>query len=167
LNSATFFFKNLSQDRAKMSFNPDDVDAENEKLKAENESLKKKVEELSAKMAEYELITRFSRSSLHSGWADDDNGPRAASGSVGRKSIPFSARTPKQHQGRMAYLLKKLETKQSWTQDTLADLQGYFVATNILGAGEEFFRAAVVAYAGDNADEVITDIDTFFAMIQN
>jgi cell division septum initiation protein DivIVA len=164
-----------------MSFNPDDVDAENEKLREENEKLKKKVEELSAKVAEYELVSRFSRSALHSGaqaaaqagaasggsFGEEDDFVARGGNGVGRKSIPFSRRTLKQHQGRMAYLLKKLENKQTWTQDTIADLHSYFVATNIMGAGKEFFRAAVVAFAGENADEVITDIDMFLAMLQN
>jgi hypothetical protein len=176
-----------------MSFNPDDVD---ERLRQENEELKKKVQELTAKVAEYEMILQFSRSSIlgpdqgdaAAGGASEaatnaregareaatnvvggaaTNTTTTTSLGVGRKSIPFSRRNPKQHQGRMAYLLKKLETKQELTQDVIADMHSYFVARNIMGAGDEFFRAAVVAYAGPGCDEVITDIDTFLGMIQN
>ena len=103
----------------------------------------------------------------NAGGAGGSGGASYASPGVGRKSIPFSQRNPKQHQGRMAYLLKKLETKQELTQDVIADMHSYFVARNILGAGDEFFRAAVVAYAGPGCDEVITDIDLFLGMIQN
>jgi hypothetical protein len=157
-----------------MSFNPDDVDAENEKLKQENEKLKKQIDELSAKLAQHEIAAR-NAGSAGLAWAagaaighDEYFGTRnSGNGGVGRRSIPFSRRNPKQHQGRMAYLLKKLEEKQSWTQDAIADLQSYFVARNVLGAGDEFFRAAVIAYAGENGREIITDIDLFLAMLQN
>lgn len=157
-----------------MSFNPDDIDAENEKLKDENEKLKKQIDDLSAKLAQHELAARNAGTAGAAGGGggrDEDfenrGGRNSGTGGVGRRSIPFSRRNPKQHQGRMAYLLKKLEEKQSWTQDAIADLQSYFVARNVLGAGDEFFRASVIAYAGENGHEIITDIDLFLAMLQN
>ncbi len=154
-----------------MSFNPDDVDAENEKLKQENEKLKKQIDDLSAKLAQHEIAARNASAAGAAGGRDEDfenRGSRnSGTGGVGRRSIPFSRRNPKQHQGRMAYLLKKLEEKQGWTQDAIADLHSYFVARNVLGAGDEFYRAAVIAYAGENGPEIITDIDLFLAMLQN
>jgi hypothetical protein len=151
-----------------MSFNPDDVDAENEKLKQENEKLKKQIDELSAKLAQHEIAARNAGAAGAAIGHDEYFGTRnSGNGGVGRRSIPFSRRNPKQHQGRMAYLLKKLEEKQNWTQDAIADLQSYFVARNVLGAGDDFFRAAVIAYAGENGREIITDIDLFLAMLQN
>lgn len=153
-----------------MSFNPDDTDSlreENQKkddtiktLRDQNEDLKRQISELT------ERLSSFQREDEED---DRDAAGMAAGGAsrgIGRRSIPFSRRTAKQHQGRMAYLLKKLEQKNTWTQDAIADLYTYFVAQNIEGAGDEFFRACIFAFAGENAQETITDIDLFLAMLQ-
>jgi hypothetical protein len=66
----------------------------------------------------------------------------------------------------MKYLLTKLEMKQQWNQDTIADLREYCVNSDIQGAGQDFFRTAVVAYGGESSLAVITDIDLFIVMLQ-
>jgi hypothetical protein len=144
-----------------MSFNPDDNDSvESDRamavLREENNNLKKQIEELTQKLAQYE-IQEGTRTTA-------TNGP--ATNSVGRRSIPFHQRNVKQHQGRMKYLLTKLETKQQWNQDTIIDLREYCVNSNIQGAGQDFLRSAIVAYGGESSLAVITDIDLFIAMLQ-
>ena len=87
----------------------------------------------------------------------------AAAGAVasgrGRRSIPFSHRNEKQHQGRIAYLLKLLEkrTTQVWNIDLITDLQEYCASNS------DFFNQALQAYGA--ADDI--DIDTFIAMLQS
>ena len=176
-----------------MACNPDDT-SNNDKdtiircLREENDELKRQIEQLSARLSLCEIETQQHASSGPSGPSgpygssaaasrqarQDTRYPSnastasaAASGGVGRKSIPFFRRNAKQHQGRIAYLLKKLEkSKSSWSQDAIADLQEYFISSDIPGAGHNFFKLAVVAFAGENAIETITDIDTFIAMLQ-
>lgn len=154
-----------------MSFNPDDTTSEDKdatisSLREENEDLKRQMDELLSRLSLYEdnngaAIGTASRSRVALGL------PSSVRGNAGRKSIPFATRTPKQHQGRMAYLLKKLEMQDTWSQDAIADLQEYCISQDIIGAGSEFFRTAIVAFAGESAIETITDIDTFLAMIQH
>ena len=180
-----------------MSFNPDDpstpdMDTTIRCLREENDELKKQVEELSTRLSRYELNTTVTRQGPQGPVASRTqrtqgpqqspvatNLPNRGTGffaaasttsrsSVGRKSIPFDRRNAKQHQGRMAYLLKKLEGNTTvWTQDSIADLQAYFVSSDIAGAGSEFFQLAVVALSGENGAETITDIDTFLAILQS
>jgi hypothetical protein len=146
-----------------MSFNPDDNDSvESDRamavLQEENNNLKKQIEEFTRKLAQYEIQEGARTSTI--------NGP--ATNSVGRRSIPFHQRNIKQYQGRMKYLLTKLETNQQWNQDTIADLQEYCTNFNIQGAGQDFLRTAIVAYGGESSLAVITDIDIdlFISMLQ-
>lgn len=163
--------KSLNQrQKQKMSLNPDDqaVDADKDStithLREENEDLRRQIEELSTRLSLYEPEQGPSTRRNHEG-GSSSAAASSGGGNVGRKSIPFPNRSAKQHQGRMAYLLKKLEMQHTWTQDSIADLQAYFVSTDIPGAGNEFFRLAVVAFAGENGLQTITDIDTFLAML--
>lgn len=158
-----------------MSFNPDDEETlESEQL---IQQLREENSELARQVAE--LTTRLSRYEVQDGAATNSTTPTnntrisypttnvRGSAGVGRKSIPFSSRNPRQHQGRMAYLLKKLEAKQSWTLDTIADLQAYCTAADVAGAGHAFYHAAVLAYAGENGHTIVPDLDTLIAMIQS
>jgi hypothetical protein len=151
-----------------MSFNPDDKETlESEQL---IQQLREENSELSRQVAE--LTTRLSRYEIQDGAATTNNARTSSPttndrAGVGRKSIPFNRRNARQHQGRMAYLLKKLETKQSWTLDAIADLQAYCTAADIAGAGRIFYDAAVLAYAGENGHTIVPDLDTFIAMIQS
>lgn len=177
-----------------MACNPDDIsnadkDTIIQDLREENDDLKRKIEELTTRLSLYEIDSGSpghlgpSRPSASSGPSGAHRafsqpasarwGQTAATGggsNAGRKSIPFSQRTAKQHQGRMAYLLKKLENSNTanifWSQDGISDLREYFVSSDIPGAGNKFFRSAVVAFAGEDGAESITDIDTFIAMLQ-
>lgn len=170
-----------------MSFNPDESDprsdAENlteleiiESLRQENSSLKLQIEELSRRLAGYEIeggsagpalagdgrAPAASRSSS-SMRANNRSTSSGAAGSRGRKSIPFEERSDKQHQGRMAYLLKLLEkqSEQTWNQDLIADLQEYCVSD------AEFFREALLSYCVNVDQHNDFDIDTFIAMLQS
>jgi hypothetical protein len=143
-----------------MSFNPDDVAGDEQEkliqsLRNENEDLKKKIEDLSRRLAVYE--NSGNAMGAAGGPVLSEGGAEAT---VGRKSLPFARRNSKQHQGRMTYLLKKLEmgTSQQWTQDAIADLHTYCTSE------PDFFKKAVVAYSGDDH---ITDMDVFIAMLQS
>ena len=161
-----------------MSLNPDDNEIQESgriisQLREENNALTQQIAELSTRLARYEMGPATNASdtrsalpalSAHPIHPTNDRGGISA----GRKSIPFDRRDTRQHQGRMAYLLKKLEAKHSsWNLDAVADLQAYCVATDIAGAGAEFYRNAVIAYAGESGDSIITDLDTLIAMIQS
>lgn len=157
-----------------MSLNPDDQAAEESKdstiahLREENEDLKRQIEELSTRLSLYEPGATNNDPDSRPSSSPAASGPighHSGGGNVGRKSIPFASRSAKQHQGRMTYLLKKLETRHIWSQDAIADLQAYFVSPHIPGAGTNFFRQAVVAFSGESGLETITDIDTFLAML--
>jgi hypothetical protein len=157
-----------------MSLNPDDeADNDQEKiiqsLRDENNDLKKQIDDLTRRVALYEM--NLSPAATGPVSSDPGNANRAAATApatvaasegthVGRKSVPFSRRNSKQHQGRMTYLLKKLEmgTSQTWTQDAIADLHTYCTSD------EEFFKKAVVAYEGADS---IADMDVFIAMLQS
>jgi hypothetical protein len=155
-----------------MSFNPDDEGVEDSEriirqLREENSDLNRQISELSARLSRYELQQDGAATNARA------EGPRIPAGhttasrnTVGRRSIAFEHRNARQHQGRMAYLLKKLETKQSWTLDAVADLQAYCVSTTIDGAGNTFYNSAIKAYAGEDGHSFIEDLDALIAMIQ-
>jgi hypothetical protein len=157
-----------------MSFNPDDEETQSrertiQQLREENSDLSRQIAELSARLSRYELHQGAASNAINS--SEPTRGPmqniRGSKNSVGRKSIAFDHRNLRQHQGRMAYLLKKLETKQTWTLDAIADLQAYCVSTNIASAGPEFYNSAVKAYAGEDGHTFIVDLDALIAMIQS
>jgi len=143
-----------------MSFNPDDVEssaAEIDRLREENTGLRAQVEELTQRLAEQGLINREDSQSAQSNVGEG----AAASYSLpkGRRCIPYHRRSENQHQGRMAYLLKKLEdgSEARWNQDLIADLQTYCVEN------ASFYEQVKQAYGAEDID----NIDTLIAMLQS
>ncbi len=160
-----------------MSFNPDDAgeaqhlgnddqEAIINNLKEENSNLKSQIDDLTRRLARYEIHQNSSDEGNEADEADeggeaDQNDSQAArrTNNRGRKSIPFHRRNPKQHQGRIAYLLKLLEKRSAhrWNQDLIADLQSYCVSD------ESFLKQALQTYLGDDT----IDLDTFIAILQS
>jgi len=159
-------------------------------LRDENKDLKKQIQELTRRLASHEMSSSGASAGDPGRFVFDPEEAIAAGGPggvpgevpgflfqapgapadrsfategthVGRKSLPFGRRNSKQHQGRMTYLLKKLEmgTSQAWTQDAIADLHTYCTSD------PEFFRKAVVVYTGNS--DMIQDMDVFIAMLQS
>lgn len=91
-----------------------------------------------------------------------------SAGTPGRKTIPYDQRTAKQHQNRMDYLLRKIKNtdKETWAYDAIADVQTYCVERNIAGAGQDFFKNAVLECAGENGVATITNIDILLGILQ-
>ena len=159
-----------------MSFNPDEHNqcgAENSSqdivisnLQEENTSLKSQIEELSRRLSQYEISAGQAAAAAGGGgynhptnifrrYVSDGSNYR------GRKSIPFSSRNEKQHQGRIAYLLKLLQkgSTQLWNQDLIVDLQEY------CSSDADFFKQALQMYGLGGNDEI--NMDTFIAMLQS
>ena len=139
-----------------MSFNPDDENeggGELQMLKEENDELRRRVQELSSRLARYEL--------------EDEQPPlmepRQAA-ATGRKTISFANRSAKQHQGRMNYLVKKLEkgTREIWSQEAIADIISYCSESNVPGSGPEFRMRAAAAYGLED----LQNLDDFAAILQ-
>ena len=145
-------------------------------LREENNSLRSQIEELTRRLAQYEIGSEAGGPSRTSGDYHQESrrnnnrndfgiagaatAATAATGASGRgrRSIPFLHRNEKQHQGRIAYLLKLLEkrTVQVWNVDLISDLQEYCVSNS------EFFKQALQAYGSNDID-----LDTFIAMLQS
>jgi len=145
-----------------MSFNPDDEESsvqKIERLRQENESLKTQVEDLTKKLAEYELGNvqpAQAAQAAHAAQAAQGGFSRQNS-NRGRKSIPFERRNEQQHEGRMAYLLKKLGdgSNSAWNQDLIADLHAY------CSRNQDFYRDVQEIIGAPNIN-----LDTLIAMLQ-
>lgn len=170
-----------------MSFNPDEPvgeageadeahhpteEAVVASLREENSSLKTQIEELTRRLAEYEIMDvdddreadtgrAAAGNRRHSPVAQRGNNRNSGSSYRGRRSIPFSHRNEKQHQGRVAYLLKLLEkrSEQAWNLDLINDLQEYCASDC------DFFKQALQAYGAVDAADI--DLDTFITMLQS
>lgn len=137
-----------------MSFNPDDEGGDElQLLKEENQELRRKVNELSTRLSRYEL---------------EDEQPLvlepSPAAATGRRTISFANRSAKQHQGRMNYLVKKLDkgTREIWSQEAIADIISYSSESSIPGSGPEFRMRAAAAYGLEN----LPNLDDFAAMLQ-
>ncbi len=122
-------------------------------LKEENDELRRKIQELSCRLSRYELEEE------HVPLIEP---PRAAA--TGRRTISFVNRSAKQHQGRMNYLVKKLEkgTHEIWSQEAIADIISYCTVSNVPGSGPEFLARAAAAYGVED----LPNMDDFVAILQ-